>query len=399
MCDAWRDVPEALWNDWHWQQAHRIRTLLALERVVHLTDDERRAVTEAAALFRMAITPYYASLIDPDDVLDPIRQQAVPQLAELVVQPDEMVDPLAEESHMPVEGLTHRYPDRVLLYVTHNCPVYCRHCNRKRKVGNPQSAPARDRLDAWIDYLRTHDEVRDVLVSGGDPLSLSDARLEEILRRLREVPHIEILRLATRNPVTLPQRLTDELVAMLRRYQPLYVNTHFNHLRECTPEAARALDRLADGGSVLGNQMVLLRGINEDPNMVRALNHWLLRHRCRPYYIFQADPAQGIAHFRTPIASGLRLIDSLRGWTSGLAVPHYVVDLPGGGGKVPLVPEYHVAQDGRRYTFRNYAGELFTYDEGVTPTAAPPTTPSPAPRTPPRSGRGPRRGRTPHETS
>lgn len=360
----WSDVPFELWNDWHWQQAHRIRRLDELERVIDLTADERRAVTLAAVLFRMAITPYYASLIDPNDPDDPIRAQAVPQLAELVVRPDELADPLAEDSHMPVEGLTHRYPDRALLYVTHNCAVYCRHCNRKRKVGNPHSAPARDELDGWIDYLREHREVRDVLVSGGDPLSLSDQRLEDILRRLRELRHIEIIRLATRNPVTLPQRITPELVAMLRRYQPLYINTHFNHARECTPEAAQALDRLADGGSALGNQMVLLRGINEDPGVVRSLNHWLLRHRCRPYYIFQADPAQGIGHFRTSVASGLRLIESLRGWTSGLAVPHYVIDLPGGGGKVPLLPEYLVGREGRRLTFRNYAGETFTYDEG-----------------------------------
>jgi len=359
---AFADATPAEWSDWRWQQRHRLRTGADLAKVLRLTPDERDACERVP--FALAVTPYYASLMDPDDPSCPIRRQAVPTTAELVVRPEEREDPLAEESHMPAPGLTHRYPDRALLYASHNCPVYCRHCNRKRKVGDPTSAPHPRELDAALAYLAAHREVRDVLVSGGDPLSLSDERLESLLAALRAIPHLEILRLATRNPVTLPQRVTPELVAMLRRYHPLYVNTHFNHPKECTAEAALALERLADAGCVLGNQTVLLAGVNDDPEVIKRLNLWLLKHRCRPYYLFQADLAEGIAHFRTPVDAGLRIIEGLRGHTSGLAVPHYVVDLPGGGGKVSLGPDYLVGRDGKTLTFRNYAGERFDYEEG-----------------------------------
>ncbi len=361
---GFEDVPPAQWNDWRWQQAHRLRSAAELERVIRLTDDERAACTEASALFSMAVTPYYASLMDPDDPSCPVRRQAVPTMAELSFRPDEREDPLAEDSHMPVPGLTHRYPDRALLYTTHNCPVYCRHCNRKRKVGDPTSATARQELDVAVEYLAAHSEIRDVLVSGGDPLTFSDERLDVLLGKLRAIPHLEIIRIATRNPVTLPQRVTPGLAAVLKKHHPIFVNTHFNHEKECTPEAAAALELLADAGCVLGNQMVLLRGVNEDPAMVRRMNHWLLKHRCRPYYIFQADVAQGISHFRTPIESGLRILAALRGWTSGLAVPHYVVDLPGGGGKVSVQPDPLREREGKRLTFENYAGQAFEYEEG-----------------------------------
>ncbi|MEM6531643.1 MAG: KamA family radical SAM protein [Myxococcota bacterium] len=355
-------VSESNWNDWQWQQAHRLRDRHALERALRLTEDELAAIDQVN--FALATTPYYASLMDPLDPHCPIRRQAIPTLDELHVRESELEDPLAEESHMPVPNLTHRYPDRALLYASHNCPVYCRHCNRKRKVADPTSAPSRNELRAAIDYIRETKSVRDVLVSGGDPLSLSDRRLDQVLADLRSIPHLEIIRLATRNPVTLPQRVTSELVRMLRTHHPIYVSTHFNHPKECTAEAAEALTRLADGGCVLSNQMVLLRGINDDPETVRTLNHWLLRHRCRPYYIFQADAVVGTSHFRTPVEDGIRIIEALRGWTSGLAVPHYVVDLPKGGGKVSLQPDYLESRDDKTLTFRNYRGERFDYEEG-----------------------------------
>ncbi len=357
-------VSASQWDDWQWQQANRIRSREALEEVLELTDDERCALDAAAAKFAFAVTPYYASLMARSDPSCPIRRQAVPTMAELEVDPSELEDPLAEEAHMPVPNLTHRYPDRALLYASHNCPVYCRHCNRKRKVADPTSAPSRHALTEAIDYVREQPAIRDVLVSGGDPLSLSDARLGAVLADLRSIPHLEIIRLATRNPVTLPQRITPELAALLRAHHPIYVSTHFNHPKECTPEAARALRLLADAGCVLNNQMVLLKGINDDAQTVRTLNHWLLRQRCRPYYIFQADAVMGTSHFRTATEAGIEIIRQLRGWTSGLAVPHYVVDLPRGGGKVSLQPDYLVAQDGKTLTFENYRGERFSYDEG-----------------------------------
>ncbi|HSI03248.1 MAG TPA: KamA family radical SAM protein [Myxococcota bacterium] len=360
-----RDVSDAQWNDWKWQQAHRIRSLEVLEQVLVLSDDERQAVVQAGAKFAMAITPYYASIMDREDPKCPVRRQAVPVMAELEVAASELEDPLAEDSHMPVPNLTHRYPDRALLYATHNCPVYCRHCNRKRKVGDPTSAPKRDELVEAIDYVRKTPAIRDVLVSGGDPLTMADQRLVAVLADLRSIPHLEIIRIATRNPVTLPMRITPELVSQLRAFHPLFVNTHFNHEKECTEEAGRALTTLADAGCVVGNQMVLLKGINDDPSMVRRMNQWLLKHRCRPYYIFQCDSVEGASHFRTPVESGVNIIRALRGWTSGLAVPHYVVDLPNGGGKVPVQPVYLTSHDGTQMKFVNYAGEAYTYEEGA----------------------------------
>lgn len=361
---AWADVPSSQWNDWRWQQVHRVRGADGLAKVLRLSDDERQACTAAAERFAMAVTPYYLSLMDPDDPSDPVRRQAVPSMAELSVAAGEQQDPLAEERYMPVPGLTHRYPDRALLYVTHNCPVYCRHCNRKRKVGNPRSATSKDMLARAIEYLHARTEIRDLLVSGGDPLSLSDARLDDLLGRLREIPHLEIIRIATRNPVTLPQRITPELAAVLRRHHPIFLNTHFNHPQECTQEAALALERLADAGVVVGNQMVLLRELNEAPDTVKRMNQWLLAHRCRPYYIFQCDSVAGTSHFRTPVASGQRIVQALRGWTSGLAVPHFVVDLPDGGGKVSVQPDYLLQHSGKELVFRNYAGERYRYNEG-----------------------------------
>ena len=360
---VWGGVPEELWNDWHWQQRERITRLEQLERVIQVTPEERRAAVETEAEFRMGITPYYAALMDPGDPRCPIRLQSVPSPGELNIVASDREDPLAEERDMPVPGVTHRYPDRVLFYTTHNCPVYCRHCTRKRKVSDPTSTAAKKQIEDSLAYIQGHPEIRDVVISGGDPLSLSDDRLDYILGRLRAMPHIEIFRLGTRNLVTLPQRVTDDFVYMLRRHHPVYVNTHFNHPKECTAETFDAARRLADAGCVIGNQMVLLKGVNDDPRVVMELNHKLLLMRIRPYYIYQCDLAKGISHFRTPVEAGIRIIEALRGHTSGLAVPHFVVDAPGGGGKIPVNPDYVVLRDGKRWVLRNYAGKEYEYFE------------------------------------
>jgi lysine 2,3-aminomutase len=360
---VWKGESEAQWNDWHWQQRERITRLSQLEEVIRVTPEERQACAETEAEFRMGITPYYAALMDPEDPRCPVRLQAVPTMGEMQIAPADMEDPLAEERDMPVPGITHRYPDRVLFYTTHNCPVYCRHCTRKRKVADPTSAAAKKQVEDGLAYIEKHAEIRDVVISGGDPLSLSDERLDYILGRLRSMPHIEIFRLGTRNLVTLPQRITDDFAHMLRSHHPVYVNTHFNHPKECTSEAYEAARKLADAGCVIGNQMVLLKGVNDDPQVVKELNHKLLLMRIRPYYIYQCDLAKGISHFRTPVETGIRIIQALRGHTSGLAVPHFVVDAPNGGGKIPLAPDYVVAHEGKKWVLRNYAGQEYTYYE------------------------------------
>jgi lysine 2,3-aminomutase len=360
----WRDVADNDWASWKWQQTHRLRKPLDFEATVGLSEAERKAFTASAHLFDVAVTPYYASLMG-DDPQCPIRMQSLPNAAELTQYDFELEDPLGEEAHMAAPGVTHRYPDRVLFYVTHNCPVYCRHCTRKRKVADPGSAATRSDLSEGLAYIAGNPNVRDVLLSGGDPLTLSDARLNDLFEQLMAIDHVEVLRLGTRNPVTLPQRVTPALCDVLRKVRPLYVHTHFNHPKECTPEAALALERLADAGCVLGNQMVLMRGVNDDEETVLQLNRWLLKHRCRPYYIFQADMAQGITHFRTPLKRGIEIIDFLRGRISGMGVPHFAIDLPGGGGKITLTPEYEVSrrptEHGVEITYRNTKGQHFTF--------------------------------------
>lgn len=357
--DKWTRVSTEDWSDWRWQQRNRLTRLSDFEEVLELSDEERMAIEKCAAEFRLSVTPYYASIMDRSDPDCPVRRQAVPHLAELTAYRGMLRDPLAEDEHSPVDGLVHRYPDRVLLYVTHNCPVYCRHCTRKRKVGDPASSPGAASLQVALRYIEEHQEVRDVLISGGDPLSLADSALDGLLTHLLAIDHVDIVRLGTRNPVTLPQRITVDLCSMLRRHRPLYVHTHFNHPRECTEEAAIALNRLADAGCVLGNQMVLLKGVNDDTQTVIDLNRWLLRQRCRPYYMLHCDLAPGVAHFRTPIEVGREIIDGLRGHISGLAVPQYVIDLPGGGGKVPVIPHYEIASGPEGTVFRNYQGRTF----------------------------------------
>ncbi len=363
--DIWKEAPDRDWNNWIWQQQKRIKSMDQLEKVINVTAEERNAFAQSHEMFNMGITPYYASLIDKDDPNCPIRLQSVPNKGELFIHPSEMEDPLGEEANMPVPGITHRYPDRVLFYTTHNCPVYCRHCTRKRKVSDPSSAAQTAQLEAGLKYIEEHKEIRDVVISGGDPLSNSDERLEYILSRLRAIEHVEVFRLGTRNLVTLPQRITDSFVQMLRKYHPVFIHTHFNHPKECTKEAFDACARLADAGCIINNQMVLLKGINDKAEIVKELNHKLLMMRVRPYYIFQCDQSQGISHFRTPIETGLEIIKKLRGWTSGMAVPHFVVDAPGGGGKIPLLPldYYLVGREGKTWKLRNYKGDDYEYIE------------------------------------
>lgn len=359
----WTDTPDKDWNNWIWQQQKRIKSMDVLEKVIHVTAEEREAFAQSHEMFNMGITPYYASLMDPNDPNCPIRLQSVPTKGELTILPTDMEDPLAEERDMPVPGVTHRYPDRVLFYTTHNCPVYCRHCTRKRKVSDPSSAAAAKQLEDGLAYIEKTKSIRDVVISGGDALSNSDERLEYILSRLRAMDHVEVFRIGTRNLVTLPQRVTDNFANMLRKYHPVFIHTHFNHPKECTQEAFDACAKLADAGCVINNQMVLLKGINDDPKIVMELNHKLLMMRVRPYYIFQCDMSQGISHFRTPVEKGLEIIQALRGWTSGMAVPHYVIDAPGGGGKIPVLPNYVLGHEGKKWKLRNYRGEEFEYNE------------------------------------
>ncbi len=360
---VWQGVSDKDWNNWIWQQQNRVKNIEGLEKVIKVTDEERKAYEGSVEMFNMSITPYYATLMDPEDPNCPIRLQAVPKLGELTIRPEDMEDPLAEERDMPVPGITHRYPDRVLFYTTHNCAMYCRFCTRKRKVSDPGSAAQKQQLDNGLEYIRNHPEIRDVVISGGDPLSNSDERLDYILSSLRAMPHIEMFRIGTRNLVTLPQRITDDFVYMVKQHHPVFLNTHFNHPKECTREAMDACRRLADAGVAISNQMVLLKGVNDDPKIVKALNHKLLMMRVRPYYIYQCDLSQGISHFRTPIEKGLEIIENLRGWTSGLAQPHLVIDAPGGGGKITILPQYLLAKEGKKVTLRNYKQQQFTYWE------------------------------------
>lgn len=360
---AWADVDDSLWNNWIWQQQNRVRTMEKLKEVINVTSDEEQAFDKSSEMFNMAITPYYAALMDINDPDCPIRIQSVPKMGELNVLPDDLEDPLGEEKDMPVPGITHRYPDRVLFYTTHHCPVFCRHCTRKRKVSDPTSAAQKKQIEDGLDYIRRTPAIRDVVISGGDPLSLSDERLDYIMGSLRKIPHIEIFRLGTRNLVTLPHRITDDFVRIIKQHKPFYVHTHFNHPKECTSEAFEACAKISDAGIPINNQMVLMRGVNDAPETVMKLNHLLLMMRVRPYYIFQCDLAQGISHLRTPVEVGLKIIEALRGHTSGMAVPHYVVDGPGGGGKIPLIPNYVKSREPGKWILRNYLGKVFEYPD------------------------------------
>jgi lysine 2,3-aminomutase len=354
---AWAGATDDEWSDWKWQFRNRLSTPEQLENAFPLTTREREAARRSRDLFRLGITPHWATLIDPADEHCPMRLQAIPRLDELSPTAFEREDPLAEEAHSPVPGLVHRYPDRVLLLVTHECPLYCRYCTRRRIVGDQRGTDPVQLLEA-IDYIRRTPAVRDVVISGGEPLGLSDRRLEQILALLRSIPHVEIIRLGTRAPVVLPQRITADLVSMLRRFHPIWLNTHFNHPLELTPPATRvAMERIVDAGIPTGNQTVLLRGVNDCPVIMRRLMHELVKVRCRPYYLYSCDHSQGLGHFRVPVETGLEILESLWGHTSGLAIPVFVVDAPGGGGKIPLLPNYRVS-DG---VLRNYEGRHFPY--------------------------------------
>ncbi|MEX0641294.1 MAG: KamA family radical SAM protein [Pirellulales bacterium] len=357
------DVTNRQWNDWRWQSRKRIRSLHQLEEMLVLSQDERQALTRGGSMLPVGITPYYLSLIDRRDANDPLRRTVVPVTSEFLRTAGEADDPLGEDGHSPVPGLVHRYPDRVLLLALDFCSTYCRYCTRSRVVGHGEILPNEARLEAAFDYLRETSAVRDVLISGGDPLALGEEKLDWILGRLREIPHIEFVRIGTKMPAVLPQRITPELCRVLRRYHPLWMSVHFLHPDECTPEAAQACARLADAGIPLGSQTVLLRGVNDDAETMKELVHRLLVMRVRPYYLYQCDPISGSAHFRTPVSKGLEIIDALRGYTTGYAVPTLVIDAPGGGGKVPLQSETIVGRDGDDLLLRNFEGKIFRYPD------------------------------------
>jgi lysine 2,3-aminomutase len=360
----WRDIPMDQWRDWHWQMRHRITSAEQLARIIHMTPREQRTIERALERFRFAVPPYYASLIDPNDPECPIRLQSVPGEGELNFTDFDIEDPLNEEGDAVAPGMTHRYPDRVLWVIMHECGMLCRHCTRKRKVGERPAPIGDDQLDAGIEYLRAHPEIRDVLLSGGDPFLLSDDRIEHVLKRLRgEVPSVEIVRFGSRLPVTMPQRITAGFVEMLSRYHPIFVNTHFNVPKEFTAESERALRMMADAGIPLGNQTVLLRGVNDCWALMRTLMHKLTANRVRPYYIYQCDLAEGLEHFRTTVAKGIEIMEHLRGHISGLAVPTFVVDAPGGGGKIPVHPNYLVSQHENKVVLRNFEGRIVAYEE------------------------------------
>ena len=356
------NIPDDQWTNWRWQLSNRINSPEEFEKVIPLNESERKALS-ASHLFRVDITPYFISLIDPNDPEDPIRKQVVPTENEMVPFTAMMEDSLAEDRHSPVPGLVHRYPDRVLMLVTTQCATYCRYCTRSRIVGDPSATFSRAEFEMQIDYLKRTPQVRDVLLSGGDPLVLAPRILEEILSRLREIPHIEIIRIGSRVPVFLPMRITDELTSMLEKYHPLWINIHVNHSNEITAELAEACDRLSHAGIPLGNQSVLLAGVNDNVHIQRQLVHDLVRIRVRPYYLYQCDLVEGAGHFRTPVAKGIEIMEGLRGHTSGYAVPTYVIDAPGGGGKIPVMPNYLLSLSDHKVVLRNFEGFITTYEE------------------------------------
>src|SRR6266508_3289925 len=362
----WSDVTDADWNNWRWQLKHRITSLDQLQRLMHsLTPEEYAGTQLANTKLALAITPYFFNLIDPADENCPIRRQVVPRLEETLSAPWEMGDPCGEDAHAPVPGLVHRYPDRVLFLVTDRCAAYCRYCTRSRLVSNATGYDFHPEFNRQIQYIQEHPEVRDVLLSGGDPLLFSDEKLEYLLRRLRAIKHVEFLRIGTRIPIFLPQRITPELCAMFKQFHPLFISIHSNHPRELTTEVRDALGRLADAGIPLCNQSVLLRHVNDDVTVMKAHVQKLLMCRVKPYYIYQCDLISGSAHLRTSVRKGLEIMEGLRGHTTGYAVPQYVIDAPGGGGKVPINPGYILYHDNEKIVIRNYEGKIFEYPEAA----------------------------------
>ncbi|OGQ59639.1 MAG: lysine 2,3-aminomutase [Deltaproteobacteria bacterium RIFCSPLOWO2_02_FULL_53_8] len=351
------------WYDWKWQLKNRITSLEAIRDLIPLTRREEEGIKRAQGRLAMAITPYFFSLIDRQDPKCPIRKQAVPRLEEFSLSSCELVDPCGEDSHSPVPGLVHRYPDRALLIVNDTCAMYCRYCTRRRMVGAEHPPMSIDRFEDAYKYIKSKKTIRDVLISGGDPLMMKTEQLEGYLSKLRSIPHLEIIRLGTRVPVTLPMRVNEELASMLRKYQPLYMSIHFSHPKEVTPEVAKACAMLSDAGVPLGSQTVLLRGINDRPSVMKKLMHELLKVRVRPYYLYQCDMAMGTGHFRTPVSVGINIMEELRGHTTGYAVPTFVIDAPGGGGKIPVTPTYLISQAKGRMTLRNYENKIYNYVE------------------------------------
>ena len=356
------------WNDWRWQFKNRVTTIEELSKYLPLSSKQQAKLRLVSLKYPLAISPYYLSLIDPSNTLDPIRLQAVPMTEELTRADQGMEDPLAEHEHSVVPGLVHRYPDRVLMVLTNLCPMLCRHCTRKREWRSGVWVHTGAEIQAMVDYIRCHSEVRDVIISGGDPMTLATSRLEAVLASLREIKHVEIIRIGTRCPVVLPQRIDDELCGMLSKYGPIWLNTHFNHPREITAEAMQACDKLLRAGVPVNNQSVLLKDVNDSVDVQRALAQGLLRAKVRPYYLFQCDDVQGTEHFWTPVEKGIEIIEGLRGFTSGLAVPTYVIDLPHGGGKIPVGPRYIMAREGDGFMVRNYQGHVSHYrNPGASP--------------------------------
>jgi lysine 2,3-aminomutase len=358
------NVPDEKWNDWRWQLSNRLNSVDDIEKILPLTESERIAL-QATGLFRVDITPYFISLLDPTDPEDPIRKQIIPRSEEMQAFTSMMEDSLAEDRHSPVPGLVHRYPDRVLMLVTTQCASYCRYCTRSRIVGDPGQTFSRQEFEMQLEYLRRTPQVRDVLLSGGDPLVLAPKILEEILSRLREIPHIEIIRIGTRVPVFMPMRITQELCDMLGKYHPLWLNIHVNHPSEISAELEAATDRMSRVGIQLGNQSVLLAGINDCVHIQRDLVQKLVRIRVRPYYLYQCDLVEGAGHFRTPVGKGVEIMEGLRGHTSGYAIPQFVVDAPGGGGKIPVMPNYQISMSDHKVILRNYEGYIATYEEPI----------------------------------
>ena len=357
------NVTDEQWNDWKWQVKNRIETYEQLSQYFTFSPEEAEGIKKALAKFRMAITPYYLSLIDPNDPYDPIRRQAIPAGEECNIAPADLNDPLHEDEDSPAPGLTHRYPDRVLFLITDMCSMYCRHCTRRRFAGQKDDESPSERIEKCLAYIEKTPQVRDVLLSGGDALMVSDAKLEYIIQRLRAIPHVEIVRIGSRTPVVCPQRITPELCNMLKKYHPIWLNTHFNHPNEVTAESSAACARLADAGIPLGNQSVLLAGINDCSHVMMELVHGLVKMRVRPYYIYACDPSLGLSHFRTPVSKGIEIMEALRGHTSGYCVPTFVVDAPGGGGKTPVMPNYLISQTPRKVILRNFEGVITSYTE------------------------------------
>lgn len=353
------------WNDWRWQLRNRIKNLNELQRVIHVTEDEREALLKHDGPLPVGSTPYYAALLSATNADDPLRRTVVMTTDEYRYTTAELADPLAEDSHTVVPGLVHRYPDRVLFLVTGFCSVYCRYCTRSRMVGS-FGGEYKFNVSQWenaIEYIKSHSQIRDVLLSGGDPLTLADDKLEWLISRLRAIPHVEFIRIGTKVPVVLPQRITPALTKMLHKYHPVWMSIHFTHPDEITPEVKEACARLADAGIPLGCQTVLLKGVNDDPQVLTKLSHELLKIRVRPYYLYQCDPVLGTSHFRVPVEKGLEIISKMRGFTTGYAIPTYVIDAPGGGGKIPILPQSMLGRDGDDVLLKNYEGKIFRYND------------------------------------